>query len=57
MRVKPQSGLRISIGADFDVCAGRLVVNEIPPLPAAAAVRRVFGLAIFLLINQFPFPG
>src|SRR5712692_8516134 len=56
MGVEPLPGLRISIGADLDVRAGRLMVYDIPALPTASAVGRILGRLILFLIDQIPFP-
>ena len=57
MRIKPLPGLWVSIRADPDIRATRLVVEKVPTLPAKSAIRRILGRSILFLIDQIPFPG
>src|SRR5260370_137970 len=57
VRIEPFSGLRLAVGADLHVGTTRLVIKEIPALPAGTAIRWAFGGTILFLINQTPLPG
>jgi hypothetical protein len=54
--IEPFSGFGIAVGADFDLGAFWLVVNEIPPLPAAPVVGWILRGAVLLFIEEIPFP-
>lgn len=57
MRIKPLPSQRVSVRADFDIRATRLVIQEIPTLPTNSTIWRGFGCSILLVIDQVPFPG
>src|SRR4051812_14236837 len=56
MRIEPFPGFGIAIGADLYVGASRLVIDEIPSDPLAAAIRRILGRSIFLFRDFVPLP-
>jgi hypothetical protein len=57
VRVKPLPGLRITVGADFDVRATGLMEKEVPVFPVRPPVRRVLGRAILFFVHWVPLPG
>lgn len=57
MRIEPLACGRIAVRANLHCRAARLMVNEIPALPALSPVRRLLGGSVFLFIEQLPLPG
>lgn len=57
MRIEPLARLRVTVGTGFDVRANRLVVHEIPTLPARSLVGWSLRPTVFFFADQIPFPG